>query len=87
MFLRFLALDIISGMNLSVSCLHCSYDDLKPPTSPSPIPSGQKEVTSGPAMTVEEPEEGNGVAVLDDDDNVKEDPPKDSRSYRSPYFV
>nr|XP_009804193.1 PREDICTED: protein TIC 62, chloroplastic isoform X3 [Nicotiana sylvestris] len=59
------------------------YEDLKPPTSPTPTPSGPKASTT---VEVTSPlTGGNDVAIDTATDSAKEDPSKSLASCRSPY--
>lgn len=66
-----------------------SYADLKPPSSPSPTSSGPKEKASTSPSTDETLKkhslEGNDKASILI--SGEEDAPRDSASYRSPYFA
>ncbi|KAA3485629.1 Protein TIC 62, chloroplastic [Gossypium australe] len=65
------------------------YDDLKPPSSPSPTPDGPKEVSSSasaPAENVSTSTEGNSVPAAVATDITEKDSSKQSTS-RSPYYA
>nr|KJB32202.1 hypothetical protein B456_005G229200 [Gossypium raimondii]KJB32204.1 hypothetical protein B456_005G229200 [Gossypium raimondii] len=65
------------------------YDDLKPPSSPSPTPGGPKEVSSSasaPAENVSTSTEGNSVPAAVATDIIEKDSSKQSTS-RSPYYA
>ncbi|TYI94906.1 hypothetical protein E1A91_D02G239000v1 [Gossypium mustelinum] len=65
------------------------YDDLKPPSSPSPKPGGPKEVSSSasaPAENVSTSTEGNSVPAAVATDIIEKDSSKQSTS-RSPYYA
>ncbi|PPS11364.1 hypothetical protein GOBAR_AA09267 [Gossypium barbadense] len=66
-----------------------SYDDLKPPSSPSPTPGRPKEVSSSasaPAENVSTSTEGNSVPAAVATDITEKDSSKHSTS-RSPYYA
>ncbi|GLU09008.1 hypothetical protein SLE2022_258880 [Rubroshorea leprosula] len=65
------------------------YEDLKPPTSPSPTPSGPKEAAAIASTPVENGTtltEGNNVPKTTPTSVVEKDPSQNS-TYRSPYYV
>ncbi|MBA0556971.1 hypothetical protein Golob_027031 [Gossypium lobatum] len=65
------------------------YDDLKPPSSPSPTPGGPKEVSSSasaPAENVSTSTKGNSVPAAVATDITEKDSSKQSTSH-SPYYA
>lgn len=84
-----LALDIIIWCCVIVFVvLFYSYEDLKPPSSPSPTPSGLKKITSDVSTPVEvaSPSSGgNDAAKLVVDGVTENGPPKISTYSLSPF--
>ncbi|KAH9656376.1 protein TIC 62 [Citrus sinensis] len=67
-----------------------AYEDLKPPSSPSPTPSGPKEVLSSSSTTGEVASQltgGNDVAKTPDTSLVEKNPIVNSIHYHSPYHM
>ncbi|KAJ4716449.1 Protein TIC 62, chloroplastic [Melia azedarach] len=69
---------------------YVAYEDLKPPTSPSPTPSGWGQVTSSastPAEVASQLTGGNDVAKTADTSFVEKNPSPNSTHYHSPYHM
>lgn len=67
-----------------------AYEDLKPPSSPSPTPSGPKEVLSSSSTTGEVASQltgGNDVAKTPDTSLVEKNPIVNSIHHHSPYHM
>lgn len=67
-----------------------SYEDLKPPSSPSPTPSGPKQIPINVSTAVEvvsPPSGGNDVAEVNPNGVPETVSPQISSIYRSPYYV
>ncbi|KVI10780.1 NAD(P)-binding domain-containing protein [Cynara cardunculus var. scolymus] len=67
------------------------YENLKPPTSPTPTPSGSKETPSYSSSTPEIASESttsvDKIVEIEDGGDAKEDPPQTLTSSNSPYYV
>ncbi|EEF43314.1 NAD dependent epimerase/dehydratase, putative [Ricinus communis] len=68
---------------------YAAYPDLKPPTSPSPKPSGSKEIPSGASSTekVESSATGDNDVATITANNDAENPPPEFSSGHSPFLV
>ncbi|KAK1439832.1 hypothetical protein QVD17_05654 [Tagetes erecta] len=64
---------------------YTAYENLKPPSSPIPTPSGSKQTLSYSSTTPEA--ESTTAAKIEDESEVKEDPPLVLVSSNSPYYV
>ncbi|XP_024967887.1 protein TIC 62, chloroplastic isoform X2 [Cynara cardunculus var. scolymus] len=70
---------------------YAAYENLKPPTSPTPTPSGSKETPSYSSSTPEIASESttsvDKIVEIEDGGDAKEDPPQTLTSSNSPYYV
>lgn len=69
---------------------YTAYEDLKPPSSPSPIPSRPREIPSNAsacAEVVSQITTGNDVAKIEPPSVVHQDPPQALTSSHSPYHA
>ncbi|KAJ7967365.1 Protein TIC 62, chloroplastic [Quillaja saponaria] len=69
---------------------YVAYEDLKPPSSPSPTPSGSKEKPLSATKTVEyaSPSTAGNVAEKTVPTSIDgKDPPQNTKHYHSPYYV
>ncbi|XP_024923031.3 protein TIC 62, chloroplastic [Ziziphus jujuba] len=68
---------------------YVAYEDLKPPSSPSPAPSVPKEIPVNVTTTADvvPPSGGNDVAKVNLDDVPETVSPQSSVFYHSPYYV
>lgn len=77
-------------MLLSLLSLFYSYEDLKPPSSPSPTPSGLKRIPPDVSTSVDVASTssgGNDATKLVIDGVTENGPPQISTYYLSPYPV
>lgn len=70
---------------------YSAYENLKPPASPTPTPSGTKETPSNSSVTPEIASESttsvDTIVKSEDGSDVQEDPPRTLTSSNSPYYV